>query len=586
MRVQSRTVDHVAEPHPDLGIPLPWWPGRRERAGGRGLGRGDRPVSWLGAVVVVSALVMGILAATGSETDPAAALTTAPVSVAVVGNHLVNGAGQTIRLLGADRSGTEYACIQGWGIFDGPNTAASVATMRSWDINAVRVPLNEDCWLGINGVDPQYGGANYRNAVAAYVATLQAAGIVPILDLHWNAPGTSQATGQQVMADEDHSPAFWSSVATTFLGNPGIVFDLYNEPHDISWSCWLNGCTTSAGWVAAGMQQLVTTVRATGAMQPIMVGGLNWAGDLSNWLAYEPVDPLHQLIASVHIYNFSEDATVSSWSATIAPVAAKVPVVTGELGENDCADGFIDQYMAWADSVGVSYLGWTWDATDTGWSCSSGPALITDYDGTATSFGVGLQAHLLALGGGGSTGSAGGGATTTTTVAPTTTTTSPPQTTTTSTTRPPTTTTSTTRPPTTTTSTTRPPTTTTTTAPGTGSGPGQVRVGYQVVSRWPGGLLANLVLTNTGSVSVGTRSAPWVVGFDLPAGEQITSLWNATDTATVHGGELVVRATGPSWHPTLVPGQSWTVGYVTNRGTSAPTACTVDGVACSFTAAG
>jgi hypothetical protein len=375
------------------------------------------------------------------------------------------------------------------------------------------------------------------------VATLQAAGIVPILDLHWNAPGTSQATGQQVMADEDHSPAFWSSVATTFLGNPGIVFDLYNEPHDISWSCWLNGCTTSAGWVAAGMQQLVTTVRATGAMQPIMVGGLNWAGDLSNWLAYEPVDPLHQLIASVHIYNFSEDATVSSWSATIAPVAAKVPVVTGELGENDCADGFIDQYMAWADSVGVSYLGWTWDATDTGWSCSNGPALITDYDGTATSFGVGLQAHLLALGGGGSTGSAGGGGTTTTTVAPTTTTTTPPPTTTT-TTRPPTTTT-TTRPPTTTT--THPPTTTTTTtAPGTSSGPGAVRVGYQVVNQWPGGLQANLVLTNTGTVSVGTRSAPWVVGFDLPAGEQITSLWDATDTTT---------------------------------------GCTIDGVTCSFTPA-
>jgi hypothetical protein len=520
---------------------------------------------------------MGILAATGSGTNSAAAETTAPVSVAVVGNHLVNGSGQTLRLLGADRSGTEYACIQGWGIFDGPSTAASVATMRTWDINAVRVPLNEDCWLGINGVAPAYGGANYRNAVVAYVATLQAAGIVPILDLHWNAPGGSSATGQQVMADEDHSPAFWSSVATTFLGNPGIVFDLYNEPHDISWSCWLNGCTTSAGWVAAGMQQLVDTVRATGATQPIMVAGLNWAGDLSDWLAYEPVDPLHQLIASVHIYNFSEDDTVASWNATIAPVAAKVPVVTGELGENDCADGFIDQYMAWADSVGVSYLGWTWDATDSGWSCSNGPALITDYDGVATSFGVGLQAHLLSLGGGGSTSSAGGGGTTTTTVAPTTTTTSPPPTTT--TTRPPTTTT--TRPPTTTT--TRPPTTTTTSTTAPGSGP--VRVGYQIVNQWPGGLQANLVLTDTGTVGIGTRSSPWVVSFDLPAGEQITSLWDATDTTTVRGGELVVRATGPSWHPTLAPGQSWSVGYVTNRGTAPPTSCVFDGVACSFTPA-
>jgi hypothetical protein len=50
----------------------------------------------------------------------------------------------------------------------------------------------------------------------------------------------------------------------------------------------------------------------------------------------------------------------------IAPVAAKVPVVTGELGEYDCTSSFIDSYMAWADAHGVSYLAWAWDA-GSGW---------------------------------------------------------------------------------------------------------------------------------------------------------------------------------------------------------------------------
>jgi hypothetical protein len=63
------------------------------------------------------------------------------------------------------------------------------------------------------------------------------------------------------------------------------------------------------------------------------------------------------------------------------------------MGENDCAAGFIDTYMSWADSIGVSYLGWTWDT----WNCNSGPALITSYSGTPTPFGAGLQAHLAAL---------------------------------------------------------------------------------------------------------------------------------------------------------------------------------------------
>ena len=317
----------------------------------------------------------------------------APPTVRVAGATLVDGAGHPLRLLGVDRSGTEYACAQGWGIFDGPSDRASVDAMAAWHVDAVRVPLNEDCWLGINGVRPAYSGATYRAAIEAYVAELHADGMVAVLDLHWSAPGSELATGQQISADADHSPAFWTSVAAAFRSDPGVVFDLYNEPHDISWSCWRNGCTNSEGWQSAGMQQLLDAVRGAGATQPVMVGGLGWSGDLSQWLTWEPDDPLHQLVASAHIYNFSGCNTAACWSRTISPVAARVPVVTGELGENDCADSFVDSYMAWADAAGVSYLGWAWNTA----GCASFPALVSSYDGTPTGFGTGFRAHLAAL---------------------------------------------------------------------------------------------------------------------------------------------------------------------------------------------
>jgi hypothetical protein len=80
---------------------------------------------------------------------------------------------------------------------------------------------------------------------------------------------------------------------------PAVVFDLYNEPHDISWACWRDGCTTSGGWQAAGFQSLVNAVRATGATQPVLVAGNGWAGDLSSWLTYRPTDPAHQLAADL-----------------------------------------------------------------------------------------------------------------------------------------------------------------------------------------------------------------------------------------------------------------------------------------------
>ena len=315
----------------------------------------------------------------------------APLSIGVSGNHLVNGSGQAIRLLGVNRSGTEYACIQGWGLFDGPNDAGSIAAMAGWHINAVRIPLNEDCWLNINGVAPAYGGAPYQSAIQSYVKLLHQYGLYAILDLHWNAPGTTKATGQQVMPDADHAPAFWTSVASVFKSDPAVLFDLYNEPHDVSWSCWRNGCT-SPGWPTAGMQSLVTAVRSTGATQPIMSGGLAWSNDLSGWSANKPLDPANALVASFHNYNFNV-CDPTCWTNTVAPLAAQVPVVTGELGEDDCGHGYIDQYMSWADAQAISYLGWTWDT----WDCANGPALISNYDGTATAFGIGFRDHLRAL---------------------------------------------------------------------------------------------------------------------------------------------------------------------------------------------
>ncbi len=76
----------------------------------------------------------------------------------VSGSKLVNASGQTVLLHGVDRSGTEYACVQGNGIFDGPNDQASITAMKNWGVNAVRVPLNEACWNAESYVSSAYAG--------------------------------------------------------------------------------------------------------------------------------------------------------------------------------------------------------------------------------------------------------------------------------------------------------------------------------------------------------------------------------------------------------------------------------------------
>jgi hypothetical protein len=44
--------------------------------------------------------------------------------------------------------GSEYMCAKAHGVFAGPANATVVDGMTAWGINAIRLPMNEDCWLG------------------------------------------------------------------------------------------------------------------------------------------------------------------------------------------------------------------------------------------------------------------------------------------------------------------------------------------------------------------------------------------------------------------------------------------------------
>jgi endoglucanase len=73
----------------------------------------------------------------------------------------------------------------------GDTSAASINAMKAWRINIVRIPLNEHCWLGINGVNAAYAGQNYINAIKGYVNIIRSAGLAVILELHWALSGSS-----------------------------------------------------------------------------------------------------------------------------------------------------------------------------------------------------------------------------------------------------------------------------------------------------------------------------------------------------------------------------------------------------------
>lgn len=346
--------------------------------------------------MIIRALAILFLAATmGMAPSHSPHAPVAPDGLRVKGNKIVNNAGTPVHLHGVNRSGTEYACIQGWGIFDGPSNAASVAAIASWHVNIVRIPLNEDCWLGINrgSLPAAYYGSNYIRAVEAYVKLLHEHGMYAEISLIWGAPGKYQATYQPGGPDEDHSPAMWASMAKAFAHDPSLILAPWGETIT-GWTCFMRtGCNDQAtygpnnkGYETASMRQAITTMRSAGYKGIISIPCSDYANqcaryDGSSWLASHPADPLHQLVAEAHVYGNNACGAQSDGSC-LGPqygiLAKSIPVIWGETGEtyddSECTSKNMRVLLPWADRHISGYMAWMWD---TWGDCL---ALIKNYD--------------------------------------------------------------------------------------------------------------------------------------------------------------------------------------------------------------
>jgi hypothetical protein len=265
-----------------------------------------------------------------------------PSQLRTKGNRIINGSAEIVRLKGLMIP--DPARLAGEGRY----ARALFETVAATGANVIRIPVHPQFWAR----DPDYV-SHYLDSAVQWAGEL---GMYVILD--WHSIGNEE-TGYAPQVPElfCHTDAmttnFWEHLASHFKDEPHVTFEIFNEPQHISAADWRR-CAN----------RLVRTIRAQGARQLIIVGGLNYGREL-DWVLREPVAGENIAYAS-HIF---PSHARSGWDHDFGRVAAQYPVVITEWGfiDKKQTPNLSDSYLSGdADAYGspsMSYL----DGRGIGW---------------------------------------------------------------------------------------------------------------------------------------------------------------------------------------------------------------------------
>jgi hypothetical protein len=313
-----------------------------------------------------------------------------PKALHVEGNQILDSDGEVVMLRGVSTGGLETIPQ------DRHPPRSVIEAIEVWNANVVRMPVKDTFWFGRSSFQKD-GGKAYREMVDFLVTLAANRGAYLIIDLHrFRAPRAEHV-------------AFWKDVAARYKDHPAVLFEVFNEPHDISWEVWRDGGwigekkkpgdedaflneedlkKTNEGYQSVGMQALVDAVRDTGANNPILCSGLFWSGDLRGITKGYALDDKggDGIIYVWHVYNWH-----TNWDDMIADTAKEYPILVSEFGCDVKKMGFIPEEIqenpyTWApdalgymDEMGLHYTAWCFHPKAT-------PVLISDWEYTPTPF--------------------------------------------------------------------------------------------------------------------------------------------------------------------------------------------------------
>jgi endoglucanase len=252
--------------------------------------------------------------------------------LAVDGRCIVGrGSGDRKLLRGVNLSGMEYSHEP----YAGVTREELDIIVGAWGANIVRVPFVQS--LVLNG-----GGRGYVDELRELVDWIEERGAYTILDLQWLDRETIWGPGDNRVPPEPNEGSLrcWDQLAKTFRGGTAVVFDLFNEPHDIPLATWLSWAEEMAG-----------VVRAVDAERVLMVGGMDWAYDLR-----DVEIQLGDVVYSTHVY----PGKGPNWDGAFGTAALRRCVFAGEWGGEEKDLDWGVELARYFEELGMGWTAWSW----------------------------------------------------------------------------------------------------------------------------------------------------------------------------------------------------------------------------------
>jgi len=295
-----------------------------------------------------------------------------PSMLHVEDNRLVNAHGETVRLRGA--MPVDPAKLHAENRFK----RRFFEELANTGANVIRIPVHPANWQN----DPDYLW-RYLDPSVQWAGEL---GMYVVID--WHSIGNVETGTAPLMPElyahtQTMTADFWKLTAAYFHQAPHVLFEVFNEPQGISANRWRENAS-----------QLVQTVRAQGAPQPVIVGGVDYARSLA-WVIDTPISG-ENIVYAAHIY---PTHPVDMWPIYFGMVAEKYPVLITEWGFmdenpsneqpylNGSAESFGIPLMDFLDERGI---GWVACWYDDGWQ----PPMWADGNESLTRFGQFVLAQL------------------------------------------------------------------------------------------------------------------------------------------------------------------------------------------------